>query len=411
MKKFYLFLISLSISGLAIAQNNSETINHYSRAEAIHERIVSIDSHTDTPMYLGRIGLNLGERNPTRRSGSKVDFIRMKEGGLDVAFFAVFLSQGPMDTASYLKAHNSALKIFYDIHDALEVHNQLAVLALKADDALRIKESGKRAVYIGLENAYPIGEDLSKVKMYYDLGMRYITLSHTRNNQFCDASTDDKGPLHNGLSDLGVQLIREMEALGVMTDVSHISDKAFYDVLAVSKTPVIASHSNARAVRNHPRNLDDEMLRTLAKNGGVVQVCFLSAYVKEMPVNMEREEAFAALRNQFNNYRDLSEEDMIRARRAWYALDEQYPEPLATVSDLVNHIDHIVKIIGVDYVGIGTDFDGGGGLEGCLDVSQMMEVTVELLSRGYSEAEIEKIWSGNILRVFRQVEAYANGLR
>lgn len=380
----------------------------YQTARQIHSRIVTLDSHTDTPLMLGRRGIDLGKRNPTLHNGSRVDFKRMQEGGLDAVFFAVFLGQGPLGPEAYTTANQNALNIFNDIFKALESHKDLAGLAVKADDALRFKAEGKRAVYIGLENAYPIGEDISLVKSYYDLGMRYITICHSLNNQFCDSSTDEKGAVHNGLSVLGEQLILEMEKLGIMIDISHVSDATFYDVIEIAHTPVIASHSNARAICNHPRNLDDDMLRALAENGGVVQVCVLSDYVKEMPVNPARENAFKALREKYHHFQGLSETEMEEARAAWYALDQQYPDTFATVRDLVDHIDHIVNLIGIEHVGIGTDFDGGGGLEDCLDVSQMINITVELLRRGYSEPDIEKIWSGNFLRVFRQVEAYAN---
>ncbi|NLF41060.1 MAG: membrane dipeptidase, partial [Bacteroidales bacterium] len=235
-------------------------------------------------------------------------------------------------------------------------------------------------------------------------------ICHSLNNQFCDSSTDEAGAVHNGLSVLGEQLILEMEKLGIMIDISHASDETFYDVIKIAHTPVIASHSNARVICNHPRNLDDDMLRALAENGGVVQVCVLSDYVKEMPVNPTRENAFKALREKYHHFQGLSETEMEEARAAWHELDQQYPDTFATVANLVDHIDHIVNLIGIDHVGIGTDFDGGGGLEDCLDASQMIHITVELLRRGYSGPDIEKIWSGNFLRVFRQVEAYAKKL-
>jgi len=383
----------------------------YHKARQVHSRIVTLDSHTDTPLMLGRKGIDLGKRNPTMHNGSRIDFIRMQEGGLDAVFFAVFLGQGPIGPEAYKIANQNALNIFDDIFKALETHKDLAQLAVKADDALRLKKEGKRAVYIGLENAYPIGEDISLVKSYYDMGMRYIAICHSLNNQFCDSSTDETGAVHNGLSVLGEQLIFEMEKLGIMIDISHASDDTFYDVIRMAHTPVIASHSNARAICKHPRNLDDDMLNALAENGGVIQLCFLSDYVKEMPVNPDRENAFKTLREKYHHFQGLSEAEMEEARAAWYSLDQQYPDTFATVENLVDHIDHIVNLIGIDHVGIGTDFDGGGGLEDCLDASQMINITVELLRRGYSEGDIEKIWSGNFLRVFRQVEAYANRVK
>jgi membrane dipeptidase len=190
----------------------------------------------------------------------------------------------------------------------------------------------------------------------------------------------------------------------MLVDVSHVSDESFYDVIELSKAPIIASHSCARAICDHPRNLDDEMLKTLAQNGGVIQMCILSDYVKEPEPNPERDKAFEELRNSFANFEQMSPEEQKIARGKWQELQEKYPQKLATVPDVVDHIDHIVKVAGIDHVGIGTDFDGGGGVDGCNDVSEMGNITLELVKRGYSEEEIRKIWGANFIRVFREAE-------
>ncbi len=397
--KCLIFLYFLTAPILAYNQD----AQLYERAVNFHNQCLTIDSHTDTPLMLGREGFSLGERNDPRNRGGKLDFPRMKEGGLDAVFFAVFVGQGERTFEGNEQAKNRALQIFDDIHNSLERFKDMAGLALNADDAYQLKQSGKSAIYIGLENAYPIGNDLAMIRKYYNMGARYITLSHTRNNDICDSSTDTTE--HNGLSDFGKAVVREMNQLGMMVDVSHISDKAFYDVLEITSTPIIASHSNARAICNHPRNLDDDMLKALKENGGVVQVCVLSAYVKEANPNPDRDAARKTLREKHNNFQGLTDEQMAIAREEWYEINRIYPPELATVSDLVDHIDHIVKTIGVDYVGIGTDFDGGGALEDCYDVTELPNITIELLRRGYSESDIEKIWSGNFMRVFREVEA------
>jgi membrane dipeptidase len=377
------------------------------KANKIHRQVLTLDSHTDTPLRMMRSDFDISQRHDPRERGGKMDFPRMEEGGLDAAFFAVFLGQGAMNPEAYEIAKRRAIEIFDMLHEALEKHPEMADLALTPEDAYRLKEEGKRAIYIGLENGYPLGEDLSMVEKFYNLGARYITLSHTRNNQICDSSTDNAGPLHNGLSEFGAEVVREMNRLGMMIDVSHISDKAFYDVLEVTKAPIIASHSNARAISDNPRNLDDDMLRALAENGGVIQLCILSGYVKDMPPYPERDSAFADLRQRYNNFEDLSDEEMAEVRRQWDELNRKFPSPMATVADLVDHVDHIVKLIGIDYVGIGTDFDGGGALEDCFDVTEMGNITLELVRRGYSKKDIEKIWSGNFMRVFRENEKIA----
>jgi membrane dipeptidase len=297
-------------------------------------------------------------------------------------------------------------RIFGLIHNAIDDHPEIAGLALTPDDACRLKDEGRLAIYIGLENGYPLGRDLSLVRKYYDLGARYITLSHSRNNDICDSSTDPAGPEHGGLSDFGREVVRKMNDIGMIIDVSHISDDAFYDVIEISRAPVIASHSNARAICNHPRNLDDDMILALRDNGGVIHVCVLSSYVRTPDPDPERSAALQVVRDKYNNFIDLSGEEMEEASEEWAMVNEKYPRQLATVADLVDHIDHIVKLAGIDHVGIGTDFDGGGGLADCRDVSELGNITLELVKRGYSEADIEKIWSGNFMRVFREVIAH-----
>jgi membrane dipeptidase len=209
---------------------------------------------------------------------------------------------------------------------------------------------------------------------------------------------------HNGLSEFGEQVVKEMNRVGMMIDVSHISDSSFYQVLALTQVPVIASHSSARAVCDSPRNLNDDMLVKLARNGGVVQVCILSDYVKEPEPYPERDSAFQAVKDRYGNFNDLTPEEEKKAWQDWDRVDSHFPVQLATVSEAVDHIDHIVRVAGIDHVGIGTDFDGGGGLDDCRDVSQLGAITLELVRRGYSEREIRKIWGENLMRVMRQVQ-------
>lgn len=403
-------LLPAVLSPLCYGQEKTVKVNEQlvKKAAAIHDSVLTVDTHVDTPFMLEREGFDIGKMNDARNRGGKVDFPRMKKGGLDAIFFAVFIGQGPRTPEGNLKAKNEALKLFDLIHSTVKQYPDLAELALTPDDAYKIEKKGKRALFIGIENGYPVGNDLSLVKKFYDLGARYITLCHTRNNDICDSSTDREGEEHHGLTEFGKQVVKEMNSLGMMVDVSHMSDKSFYDVLEVSKAPVIASHSCARAICDNPRNLTDDMLKKLAKNNGVIQMCILSAYVKKTAENPERHEAFRELRKKYANYDTLPEDEKKKAREAWMAIDEKYPEKLATVSDAVDHIDHIVKVAGIDHVGIGTDFDGGGGLSDCFDVSEMGNITLELVKRGYTEEQIRKIWGGNVMRVFREVEKIAD---
>jgi len=373
------------------------------RADKIHESILTVDTHCDTPMDFRDPEFDMGARHDE----GCVDFPRMKEGGLHSEFFAVFTGQGPRNDSAFKKVHNDALFILNAIHKNVEKNSAVAEIALTADDAYRIRQNGKIAAFIGVENGYPVGLDLTKVKEFYDLGARYITLCHTRNNDICDSSNDPAGPESNGLSDFGRQVVREMNSLGMMVDVSHISDKSFYDVLAISKTPVIASHSSSRALCCNPRNLSDDMLLALKQNGGVIQICILSAYLRTMEPNPEMETKLNELRTKYGEYDTISSEvRKSQMREEFRGIRKKY-EKLATVSDIVDHIDHVVQVIGIDYVGIGTDFDGGGGVEGCNSAAEVKNITIELLRRGYSKKDIEKIWSGNIMRVLRQVEKAA----
>jgi membrane dipeptidase len=263
---------------------------------------------------------------------------------------------------------------------------------------------GKHAIILGLENGYPIGNTIAFADTFYNLGVRYITLCHTRNNDICDSSTDEKGTEHGGLSVLGESLVERMNQLGIMVDVSHISDEAFYDVLRLSKDPVIASHSSARALCDHPRNLSDEMLRAIAAKGGVVQVCILSAYLETPEAFPARDSARAAVIAKHGDYYSLDAAGRENFLADWYQVDRDFPPKLANVKVIADHIDHMVKTAGINHVGIGTDFDGGGGVYGCYDVSELPNITAELVARGYTYREIEKIWGGNLLRVMREVE-------
>ncbi len=371
----------------------------------IHEKATTIDSHTDTPMLFTREDFDMSVRHNPFETSTKVDFPRMKEGGLDGIFMAIFLGQGSRDSEGHSKATAKTHQIFDSIYSVVGRNNNIAGIALKSEDIYSIEKEGKRAVYMGIENGYALGGDLNNIEVFYDRGARYITLCHTKNNDICDSSTDTTE--HNGVSKFGKEVIAEMNRLGMLVDVSHISDKAFYDVIEQSTRPVIASHSNARFICDSPRNLTDDMLIRLAKNGGVAQVCILSSYVKETPSNPQADSMRLAIREKYNNYENLSDEQQKEAGKAWRSINKLFPPVLATVQDVVDHIDHIVEVAGINHVGIGTDFDGGGGVEGCFDSSELPNITIELVKRGYSEEDIIKIWGGNFLRVLSENEVLA----
>jgi membrane dipeptidase len=392
--------ISLVISLLSGC--SSSEVHLARRADKIHSSILTVDTHCDTPMEFTDGKFDLGALH----TEGCVDFPRMISGGLNAEFFAVFIGQGPRNDSSFNKVHKEALTILNAIHTNVDRNSAVAEVAYSRDDAYRLKKEGKIAAFIGLENGYPIGKDISRIKQYYDLGARYITLCHTRNNDICDSSTDPKGSENDGLSSLGEQVVAEMNQLGMMVDISHISDKSFYDVLKVTKAPVIASHSSCRALCGSPRNLSDDMLLALKDNGGVIQICILSSYLKTPEPNPEMESRIKELKNKYGEFSTLSDSVKKLVRKEYNDIQDKY-EKLATVKDIVDHIDHVVQVIGIDYVGIGSDFDGGGGVEGCKTVAEIKNITIELLHRGYTKADIKKIWGGNVMRVFRKVEELA----
>ncbi len=381
------------------------------RALEIHARVLTLDTHADTPLRMIEPGFDMAERHDPNETGSKVDYPRMKEGGLDAIFFATFVAQDIRDDDGNSRAKALCLQMIDSVVASTERNSDIVGLALNPEDAYELEKEGKRAIYIGIENGYPIGTDVSNVELYFNKGVRYITLVHSSNNDIADSATDSDGPEHGGISELGAQVVKEMNRLGIMVDVSHGNDSVFYDAIALSKAPIIASHSNARAVTDHKRNMTDEMLKLMAENGGVVQLTMLSDYLRAAPSNPERDSAVTVLRANRKPAGEMTQEDRAAYRAAMDDINQKYPVSSANVKHVVDHIDHIVNVAGIDHVGIGCDFDGGGGIEGVFDASEVMNITIELVRRGYTEEQIEKIWGGNLIRVFKEVQAIAEEIQ
>ena len=377
------------------------------RALEIHDRVLTVDTHADTPLRMIEPGFDLAERHDPLETGSKVDYPRMKEGGLDAIFFAAFVSQDIRDDDGNERAKKLVIQMIDSVVSSTEQNASLVGLALTPQDAYELEKDGKRAIYLAIENGYPIGSDLKNIELFYDKGVRYITLVHSSNNDIADSATDSSGAEHEGLSAFGEEVVKEMNRLGIMVDVSHASDDVFFDAIAVSEAPIIATHSNARSVTEHQRNMSDEMLRLMAENGGVVQMTLLSSYLRDEPPNPERAAALEELRSSMKNVGVMTPEERAERRSAFNEINEKFPTPLATVKHVVDHIDHMVSIAGIDHVGIGCDFDGGGGIDGVFDASEVMNITIELVRRGYSEEDIEKIWGKNVMRVFEEVQKVA----
>jgi len=421
------------------------------RARAIHNRIITLDTHDDIdPRNF------TADCNYTMRLTTQVNLPKMKEGGLGVSFFIVYVGQGELTPAGYENGYRQAVAKFDAIHRLTEqIAPKDIELALTPADVQRIWKSGKKVAVIGIENGWPIGNDVKRVKEFYDRGGRYMSLAHNGHNQLADSHTGEAGNewKWGGVSPLGRQVVAEMNRLGMMVDVSHPSKASMLQLIGMSKAPVIASHSSVRRLANQTRNMDDEMLMAMKTNGGVVQINAVSEFIKADP--KERGPAIAALRDEFglsggrggagarggrgpaapSGYKcpvegpetargaepaapsssavaSLPADRRADFERRMAQIDRQYPAAgRATVKDYVDHIDYAVKLIGIDHVGIASDFDGGGGVDGWNSAAESFNVTLELVKRGYTEEQIAKIWSGNLLRVWSEAERVSKGAR
>ena len=414
--------VLVSFTGIAAAQQAADSAL-VAKARAIHDRVIALDTHVDIdPRHF-----TTGHPNYTDRLDTQVNLPKMFEGGLDAVFFSIFVGQGPLTPEGYQRAYEADMEKFAAVHRLAE---QLAPdkieIAYRADDVAKIAAKGKKVALMGVENAYGIGTDITNIKKFYDQGARYMSLAHNGHSQMSDSNTGERDGvwLYHGLSPLGKQAVAELNRVGIMIDISHPSKESMMQTLALTKAPIIASHSAVRALCDVSRNLDDEQLLALRKNGGVVQMVAFSSYVKQTPPpSPERQQALAALRTEFGlpaarggrggaGLQNLSEEKRAEYQRRSARVDSQFPPPpRATVKDFVDHIDYAVKLIGVDHVGISSDFDGGGGVDGWNQASETFNVTLELVRRGYTEEQIGQMWSGNLLRVMRDVEKVAAGLQ
>lgn len=376
-------------------------------AAQLHQRLITLDSHLDTPASLDLPGWSIEEGHEVHSDYTQVDLPRMKKGGLDGGFWAIYTPQGPLTQEGFQKARDFALLRGVSIREMVAADPANFQLALEAKDAAPIAKAGKRIVYMSMENAYPLGEDISLLRTFHAMGVRVAGFAHFAHNQFADSSTDpSKKPRYGGLSPLGKELLREMNRLGVVPDASHSSDQVLDDMLALSKTPVLLTHSGCKAIYDHPRNIDDDHLKALAAKGGVIQMNAYGAYLREIKPNPERQKALAALFAQMREDAKLSPEKRAELLAKRQEIDRLYPEAdRATFDDFMAHMLHALKVVGPDHVGIGLDWDGGGGVAGMEDVRDLPKITAALLKAGYSEADIQKIWSGNVLRVLAAAEA------
>jgi len=394
MTRVLVALLVLSVPTIALTQAGVSP-----RAKQLHERAIVIDSHDDTTQrLLYEKGFDIGARH----ADGNIDIPRMREGGLDALFFSIYM---PSDVTGPTAVKRS-LDLIDSVREAVRAHPSDLVLATTAADIRKAAADHKIAALMGMEGGHMIDNDLGVLRQYAALGIRYLTLTHFKNNDWADSSTDK--PAHNGLTPFGKNVVRELNRLGVMVDVSHVADKTFYDALAVTAAPVIASHSSCRAIDQHARNMTDDMLRALAKNGGVVQINYEISFLSEeyrvakKPADVQAQlDAVAKTCGDNEACSTREEAKVLRAAMQAGKL------PKVTWEKIVEHIDHAVKVAGVDHVGLGSDFDGATMPLGMDDASQLPKLTEALLAKGYSEQDVEKILGGNLLRVMEAVERVA----
>ncbi|MGJ8564055.1 MAG: dipeptidase [Alphaproteobacteria bacterium] len=398
MQKIIPILLTLSLSACATAP--AKTVLD---VDALHAGLTTIDTHVDIPLTY------MTEIDPGTATDLQVDLGKLTAGGLDAAFFIVYTPQGKLTAEGYTTASKIAETRISAIQALNKKYYNQVELAKTASDVRRIIASGKHAVLVGMENAYPLGESLDEVPSWAERGVRYMGITHFGHNQFGDSSNAnperDNGPRHNGLSELGRSLVLAMNEAGIMVDVSHAGKETMMQAADLSRAPIIASHSGVKAIADSARNLDDEQLRKIRDVNGVAQIVALDAYVK--PYTAEQDAFQEDLKKEMGLDTPEARSMMSSAAQADYEtrLKGMWKiEPRASVADFVDHIDHAVKVAGIDHVGIASDFDGGGGIDGWEDASETKNVTAELVARGYSRADIAKIWGGNLLRVMEAAE-------
>jgi membrane dipeptidase len=393
-------LASFAALGLAVAAVPAAAHDSVSSADRLaHEQMLVLDTHLDTPVLFERPGWDFTRWHEYAWDVSQLDIPRMEAGGLDGGFFVIYTQQGGLDEAAMTKAREDALMRATAIQRVVAANPDKLAFATTADDAERIHREGKRSVFQSIENSYPLGDDVSLLSLYYRLGVRMAGPVHSKNNQFADSTTDT--PRWNGLSPLGRQWVAEMNRLGMIVDGSHSSDAVFDQLLTLSKAPIVLSHSGPRALFNHPRNIDDARMRKLAKAGGVL---FVNSVFLTKHDTSEARDAIDARQQKWESLNPAERRKLVADKSA---LDAKQPYTPATFEMFIKSLLHCIGVMGVDHVGIGADWDGGGGVIGMEDIASLPKVTARLRKEGYSDADIAKIMSGNLLRVMRAAEKQA----
>jgi len=382
----------------------------FAEARALHDRFITLDTHLDTPVHFSRPGWDIMERHEFFSDRSQVDYPRMQDGGLDGGFWVIFTQQGPRTPEGHAMALDHALLVAMRIREMVARHHEYFEIALDAADAKRIVEAGRKVVYISMENGYPLGTDPRLLETFYQLGVRMFGPVHFANNELGDSATDLSGAQWKGLSEAGRTFVAEANRLGIVLDASHASDDVFDQMLEWSATPIVLSHSGARAIFDHPRNRDDARLERLAEHGGVIQMNAFGSYLRPVPQPPGRVTALRALREAFGSLLGMSPEQVAAMAERRREIDREFPIDHPDLDDFMAHLLHVLELIGPNHVGIGADWDGGGGIEGMWDVAATPRITERLLAAGYTEADLAKIWGGNVLRLLQAAQDHAQAV-
>lgn len=391
-------------SGEPFGEPNADPLT---AARALHDRFITLDTHLDTPVHFSRPGWDIMQRHDYFTDRSQVDLPRMQEGGLDGGFWVIFTRQGPRTPAGHADALDHALLTAVRIREMVARNHAHFELALTAADARRIVDAGRRVVYVSIENGYPLGTDPRLLETFYELGVRMFGPVHFANNELGDSATDPAGPEWDGLSPVGREFVAEANRLGIVLDASHASDAVFDDLIELSATPIILSHSGVRSIHDHPRNRDDARLLRLAETGGVIQMNAFGAYLRDVDQPPERVAALRALREAFGSIHGMSPERVAEMAERRREIDARHPIDHPDLDDFMAHLLYALELVGPEHVGIGADWDGGGGVEGMWDVAAIPRISKRLLAEGYDEADLAKIWGGNVLRVLEAAERHA----
>ena len=375
----------------------------------MHQSLFTMDSHIDTPIRLSFPGFDIRKSYNWSEYATSVDLSRLRKGGLDAGFWAIYSRQGPLTTEGYDVSYINAKRRLAQIQNMVKSNPDSLVLAKSTEEINRLSGDSRHIIVLSMENAYPLGNDLTKLNEFYKKGLRMLGLVHVTNNQFADSSTDKKGEKWGGLSPLGKELVKRANDLGIILDGSHASDKAVLQLIELSRAPIVLSHSGVKSIFEHPRNVDDNLLRELAQKGGVIQMNAYPSYLRKIVYSKDRLEArrtfFDKMYAMEDNNQPISFQEFSSILKE---IDKQYPPQDAYFQDYMNHFDHALKIIGPYHVGVGADWDGGGGVKGMRDVSMIPKITDYLATAGWGEKDLQQIWGANLLRVMRKVETLSD---